>query len=149
MKMTRNRQKAGLIKKYHTLCSQLGKTDEEKHEILNSNYGVTSSKDLHLEELKQLCSFLENELSPPTDESQRMDKQRMKLLALIYSFCEHKGYTCNKQQAVQIACKACGVQKLNDATEQKIIAAIKKFDNNVLDIMVDELVKTCIKTNKK
>lgn len=79
----------------------------------------------------------------------RQNTQRRKLLALIYSFCEHKGYTCNQQQAVQIACKACGVQKLNDATEQKIIAAIKKFDNNVLDIMVDELVKTCIKTNKK
>lgn len=145
MTMTINRQKAGLIKKYHTLCNQLRKTDEEKREMLNSNYGVTSSKELHLEELKQLCEFLENELNPPTDESLRIDKQRKKLLALIYEFCEASGYDCDKETAKHIACNACGVKYLNQASEQKLIAAIQRFDQNVIHLAVDELVKICIK----
>lgn len=74
----------------------------------------------------------------------RQNKQRRKLLALIYTFCQHKKYTCTQQQAVQIACKTCGVRNLNDAPEQKLIAAIKRFDDDVMDMAVDELVKSCI-----
>lgn len=144
MKTTADRQKEGLIKKYHTLCSKLNMSDEQKREMLNSNYGVDSSKDLHLDELQHLCKVLEENVNKPSDEAKRMDRQRKKLLALIYDFCEVSGYDCNREIAKRIACNACGVKYLNKATEQKLIAAIQRFDLNVIDLAVDELVKSCI-----
>lgn len=74
----------------------------------------------------------------------RQNAQRRKLMALIYTFCKHKGYACTQQQAIKIACKTLGVHKFNDATEQKLIASIKRFDDDLMDIMVDELVKSCL-----
>lgn len=59
----------------------------------------------------------------------RHDAQRKKLLYLIYRFCDHAGYECSKDVALKVACKACGVNKLNDASEQKVIAAIKAFEH--------------------
>lgn len=70
----------------------------------------------------------------------RQNAQRRKLLALIYTFCKHKSYACTQQQAIKIACKSCGVHKFNDATEQKLIAAIKSFENNEATAWVDSVL---------
>jgi len=53
-----NRKKAGLIRKYHTLCGKLGMSDEDKRDMLFDNYGAESSKELSLDELKDLCEAL-------------------------------------------------------------------------------------------
>lgn len=92
---------------------------------------------------KRMIRIMELEAMPLPSED-RQQAQRRKLLALIYTFCKHKGHTCTTQQAVKIASKSCGVGKLNDASEQKLIAAIKRFDDDVIDMAVDELVKSCI-----
>lgn len=61
MKTTIDIQKAKLIRKYHTLCTKIGMTEEERREMLSNNYGVESSKDLYVEELQHLCRVLQGE----------------------------------------------------------------------------------------
>ena len=56
-----DRYKAKLIRKYHTLCTKIGMTEEERREMLSNNYGVESSKDLYIEELQHLCNVLDSE----------------------------------------------------------------------------------------
>ena len=63
MKTITDRQKAGLIRKYHTLCAKMGMQEEERREMLFNNYGVESSKELHVKELQQLCDVLDSEAS--------------------------------------------------------------------------------------
>ncbi|GAB6123057.1 hypothetical protein [Dysgonomonas termitidis] len=60
----------------------------------------------------------------------RNDAQRKKLFFLIRQFFKHAGYEYDAAKGKKIACKACGVQRLNDAPEHKLIAAIKAFENN-------------------
>lgn len=130
MKKTIDRQKAGLIKKYHTLCGKLGMTDEEKHEILENNYGVKSSKDLYVEELQHLCKALEESINKPSDETIRMEKQRKKIFFLIRQICKHTKREYDKKKAYTMACRACGgVRNLNNATESQLIAGIKKIES--------------------
>lgn len=130
MKTTIDRQKAGLIKKYHTLCGKLGMTDEEKSEILENNYGVKSSKDLYVEELQHLCKALEESINKPNDETTRMDKQRKKIFFLIRQICKHTKREYDKKKAYTMACRACGgVRNLNHATESQLIAGIKKIES--------------------
>lgn len=130
MKTTIDRQKAGLIKKYHTLCGKLGMTDEEKRDILENNYGVKSSKDLYVEELQHLCKALEESINKPSDETTRMDKQRKKIFFLIRQICKHTKREYDKKKAYTMACRACGgVRNLNHATESQLIAGIKKIES--------------------
>lgn len=71
----------------------------------------------------------------------RANRQRRKLLRLIYALCENRGYGCDSKKAVAVACTACGVKRLNDASEQKVIAAIKKIDNDCMDIAIKGLIE--------
>ncbi len=61
MKTATDRQKSRLIRKYHTLCTKIGMTEEDRREMLSNNYGVESSKDLYVEELEHLCNVLDTE----------------------------------------------------------------------------------------
>lgn len=61
MKTATDRQKAGLIRRYHSLCTKIGMTEEDRREMLSNNYGVESSKDLYVEELEHLCNVLQSD----------------------------------------------------------------------------------------
>jgi len=56
-------QKAKLIRRYHTLCTKIGMSEEERRGMLVSNYGVESSKDLYVEELVHICRVLDDEVN--------------------------------------------------------------------------------------
>lgn len=131
MKTTIDRQKAGLIKKYHTLCGKLGMTDEEKREILENNYDVKSSKDLYVEELQHLCKALEDNTNCSFNaKDDRKKKQRKKIFFLIRQICKHTKRAYDKKKAYTMACRACGgVRNLNHATESQLIAGIKKIES--------------------
>jgi hypothetical protein len=61
----KEKQRQGLIRKYHTLCGKLGLTDDARREMLRQNYGVESSKELYTEELTALCALLHGDLLGP------------------------------------------------------------------------------------
>ena len=78
---------------------------------------------------KRMVNEMRTEIQDVAD---RQDKQRKRLIAAVFEFHRRKGYDCDMRKAIAVACKACKVSKLNDATEQQVIAAIKRFadDNN-------------------
>lgn len=59
MKTATDKQKSRLIRKYHTMCTKIGMTEEDRREMLSNNYGVNSSKDLTVDELEYLCNVLD------------------------------------------------------------------------------------------
>lgn len=138
--------------KFWVLLKQMENYNEEYKEEIKASWvssysggKTTSLSGLYNMSKTQYRKMLKDmEGIPNMEQRDRANRQRRKLLALIYSFCKHKGYTCTKQQALQIACRTCGVRSLNNASEQKLIAAIRRFDNDVIDMAVDELVKSCM-----
>lgn len=103
-----------------------------KTESLNELYNMSRSAYF------SMLNAMKKEAKTTTD---RNDAQRKKLFFLIYQFCKHSGYKCDKEQAKKIACRACGVQRLNDAPEHKLIAVIKAFENNEADAWVSSVLK--------
>lgn len=47
----------GLLKKFHTLCSVLGMSDDEKRSLIEA-YGVESSRDIDTHDLVDICGKL-------------------------------------------------------------------------------------------
>lgn len=72
--------------------------------------------------------------------AERNDAQRKKLFFLIRQFFKHAGYEYKPETGKKIACKACGVKRLNDAPEYKLIAAIKAFEDNEADAWVSSVL---------
>ena len=103
-----------------------------KTESLNELYDLSRSAYF------SMINAMKTEIQTTVD---RNDKQRKKLFALIYQFCKHSGYKCDKEQAKKIACRACGVKRLNDASEQKLITAIKAFEKNEIEAKISSILK--------
>lgn len=96
---------------------------------------ATTSLSFFLETMPIRYNKMLNELEKEVTQlkkstTDRGDRQRKKLFALIYEFCKHAGYKCDWIQAKKIACKACGVTNLNNTPESKLIAVIKAFEKN-------------------
>lgn len=114
-------------------------------EFLVSDYtqGKTSSLSLMLKKYPRDYYRMKKELLEKMKEyNTRMQKQRRKLLRLIYQFAERNQYQYSKENVMEIACKACHVKFLNDATERNLIAAIKSFDDQDRTKQVKELMES-------
>lgn len=147
MKLTAKQQKykTSLIKRQHTICTRLGISDEERIQMLECNYGVSSSKDLHIDELKQWCESLEGaKVMSPTEV--RNQKQRRKLFGLMRTICKHNGQTYDARKAETMAKRVCGgVNRLNDATEQQLIQGITKLSDIENDSWLDKTFRELFK----
>ncbi|WP_165025278.1 hypothetical protein [Dysgonomonas sp. ZJ279] len=108
------------------------KYSDEKTQSLNELYYMSRS------DYFSMLDAMKKEAKTTVD---RNDAQRKKLFSLIYHFCKYAGYKCDKEQAKKIACRACGVQQLNNAPEHKLIAVIKAFENNEADAWVSSVLK--------
>jgi hypothetical protein len=135
----------GLLKK------QSGYNEDYKEEIKASwvkaySEGKTTSLTiLYKTKKRQYNKMLKDmEGMPDLDRRDRMNRQRRKLLALVYEFCKHKNLNCTKEQALLIANKACSVKSLNRASEQKLIAAIKAFENNESEAWVTSVLNKVV-----
>lgn len=79
--------KALLIKKLHILLKALGL--EADKESIYSGYGVSSSKDMTLEELKELVTTLEKRADQPQQEE---DEDRRKLISRCLTIITSPGW---------------------------------------------------------
>ena len=62
-----------LLKKFHTLCSVLGMTADEKQSLIEA-YGVESSRDIDTHDLVDICAKLSKQAG--NQKQQDYDKQR-------------------------------------------------------------------------
>lgn len=99
--MTKLAEKKVLIRKYHTLATQL-KMDTDERKTVLAAYGVESSKDLNAQELDELCKLLKQQLNSDAD------KWRKRLMASIYGYLQLTGRAGNPEYVKAIAMRSAG-----------------------------------------
>ena len=128
----------GLLKKYHTLCSVLGLSAEEKRAIAES-YGVESSRDIDTHDLVNICAKLSEQVNQKTGTGD-MDKLRKRVMAAVGGYLTKSGRKSNASIIKAIACRATGHDDFNKIPRERLRNLIALFNNKVKDCeAVDKL----------
>lgn len=121
----------GLLKKYHTLCTVLGLSAEEKSAIAES-YGVESSRDIDTHDLVNICAKLSAQANQKTGTGD-MDKLRKRVMAAIGQYLRKSGRKSNATVIKAIACRATGHTEFNKIPRERLRNLIGLFNNKVKD----------------
>lgn len=108
-----------LLRKFHTLCSRLNMSADDKLALLGT-YGVESSKDLSNEELTQLCDRLNDIINP---DDARRDKMRKRVIAAIGGWLRILGKEAESRDMAYIkgiACRAATVENFNHISLERL-----------------------------
>lgn len=133
----------GLLKKFHTLCSVLGLTDDQKKDILSS-WGVESSRDLDQHQLIDICAKLSEQVNHK-DGSASLDKLRKQVIAAIGSWLRETYQSQGISKIKGIACRATGYGDFNKIPRERLRNLIATFNNKTKDIKsVDALTSTML-----
>lgn len=120
----------GLLKKFHTLCSVLGMSDEEKRGIIEA-YGVESSRDIDTHALVDLCAKLSRQAGG--QKQQDYDKLRKQCMAAIGRWLRMSGRECNATIIKAIACRAAKRTDFNKIPLERLRNLVHLFNNKVKD----------------
>lgn len=121
----------GLLKKFHTLCSVLGLTDDQKKDILSS-WGVESSRDLTQHQLIDICAKLSEQVNHK-DGTASLDKLRKQVIAAIGSWLRESEQEQSIGKIKGIACRATGYSDFNKIPRERLRNLIATFNNKVKD----------------
>lgn len=121
----------GAIRRYHTLCSQLQLTPEDREALL-SPYGCTSSKDMETHDLIDVCAALAGDLDRRT-EGTDISKLRKRTMAAIGAYLRSEGKFENPSIIKGIACRATGYRSFNKIPRERLRNLIGLFNDKVKD----------------
>lgn len=121
----------GLLKKYHTLCSVLGLSAEEKRAIAES-YGVESSRDIDTHDLVNICAKLSEQANQKTGTGD-MDNLRKRVMASIGQYLRKSGRKSNASVIKAIACRVTAHDDFNKIPRERLRNLIALFNNKVKD----------------
>ena len=128
------------LKKFHTLCSVLGISDEEKQELISS-YGVESSRDIDTHDLIDICGKLSAQASDI--QFKELDKLRKRVFASIGSWLRKSGRESNASIIKAIACRATQHEDFNKIPRERLRNLVALFNNKTADAQaVDELTSS-------
>lgn len=119
------------IRRYHTLCSQLQLTSEDREALL-SPYGCTSSKDMETHDLIDVCAALAGELDRRTEGSD-ISKLRKRTMAAIGAYLRSEGRFESPSIIKGIACRATGYRSFNRIPKERLRNLIGLFNDKVKD----------------
>lgn len=141
--------KPQLIRKYHTLAGKIGMSDDDKRAMLHQAYGVTSSTELRMAELQQVCVSLEHIANPKLE---KMDKARKRLIAAIFAWRKALHMPTNIAEVKAIACRAAKKDYFNqiplEALRSLYYAFLKKTkDLQFVEHMTSETLEHLIINN--
>lgn len=120
----------GLLKKFHTLCSVLGMSDDEKRSLIEA-YGVESSRDIDTHDLVDICGKLSAQASG--HKQQDYDKLRKQCMAAIGSWLKMCGRESNATVIKAIACRAAKKADFNKIPLERLRNLVYLFNNKVKD----------------
>lgn len=120
----------GILKKFHTLCTVLGLSYEEKHAIVES-YGVESSRDMDTHDLLDVCAKLSCQLG---SQKNTLDHLRKRAMAAIGSYLHSVGKESNANLIKAIACRATGYEEFNKIPRERLLNLIATFNNKLKDL---------------
>lgn len=119
-----------LLKKFHTLCSVLGMTADQKADLIAA-YDVESSRDMDTHDLVDLCGKLSKQAGgTKRDEYDRLRKQCM---AAIGSWLRMCGKESNATVIKAIACRAAKKDDFNKIPLERLRNLTYLFNNKVKD----------------
>ena len=121
----------GILKKFHTLCSVLGMTEDEKRTLVQS-YGVDSSRDMDTHDLVNVCAQLSERVNKKTG-TDDLDKLRKRVMASIGNYLRMMGKESNASIIKGIACRATGHEDFNKIPRERLRNLIGAFNNKVKD----------------
>jgi hypothetical protein len=124
------KQKNGLLKKFHTLLGRNGIDQEDKMAILSA-YGVESSKDLSAHELLDVCNRLDGMANPRAGAS---DKARKRVIAAIASYCGAIYRPVDIDEIKRIACRAAGCERFNRIGLDRLNSLYNAFKKREKDL---------------
>lgn len=129
MKPTTKAQRQSLTRRYHTLCTRLGMKRENRDALLLP-YGVSSSLDLSLNELQEVCDKLENISNPGRNNA---DKWRKRVMASIGAWLRATNQEQNAKRIMGIACRASGYSNFNEIPLDRLRNLYYSFLNKQKD----------------
>ena len=128
-----DKQKTGLIKRFHALLGKAGMDNEQKLAIL-AQYGVESSKDLSAYELLELCNKLDKMSNPQLIE---LDLWRKRLLAAVGGYLKAADVVADNEIVLikKVACIAAKKTEFNQIPLDRLKGLYNAFKNRESDIL--------------
>ena len=120
-----------VLKKFHTLCSVCGMTEDEKLALVSS-YGVESSADIDTHDLIDLCAKLQEQANPD------LNRLRKRAIAAIGGYLRATGQQESLPLIQGIACRATGYAKFNQIPAERLRNLYSCFSNKQKDIKAVE-----------
>lgn len=141
MSKAKNESHKQLLKRFHTLCGLAGLTQHEKNAII-AGYGVGSSGDIALPELRKLCDRLD---AQKRNQLSELDKLRKKVIASIGGWLRSEGLTESIAIIKGIACRAAKYKEFNNIPAERLrnlysLFLKKQKDKSQTDQVVREIV---------
>lgn len=121
----------GLLKKFHTLCSVLGITNDQKKDLLAS-WDVESSRDLTQHQLIDICAKLSEQVNHKNGTAS-LDKLRKQVIAAIGSWLRETYQSQGISKIKGIACRATGYDDFNKIPRERLRNLIATFNNKTKD----------------
>lgn len=136
-----DKQQKWLLRQFHTLCSRLRLSIEEKTAIIEG-CGVESSAEIPHDMLLMICRELEMRLDAG---ALRMDRLRKQAIAAIGGWLRQQGKPENIATIKAIACRATKYDNFNRIPAERLRNVYSTFLNKQKDArMIDELVSMTI-----
>lgn len=148
MENTMDKIHKGILKKFHTLCSALGISDEDKRAIVRS-YGVESSKDIDTHDLIDICAKLsEQQERQRSAKAKELDHLRKQCMAAIAAWLKATGRKCDAGIIKGIACRATSHNDFNKIPKERLRNLIYTFNDKVKDKKtVDDAINVMVAQN--
>lgn len=131
-----DKQQKWLLRQFHTLCTRLGMTEEEKRALIEG-YGVESSKDIDNHDLMNLCHTLELQLNKGAKEADRL---RKRVIASIGGWLRLTGKQHTIDTIKSIACRATGYSDFNKIPNERLRNLYNTFRNKQKDMDAAERI---------
>lgn len=121
----------GILRKFHTLCSLLGLSEDEKRAIVGS-YGVESSVEIDTHAMIDLCAALSKKLNG--GKGDKLDVLRKRAMAAIGGYLKVVHRESSAEIIKGIACRATGYATFNKIPAERLRNLYSAFSNKQSDI---------------
>ena len=126
------------LRKFHTICTNMGLEESAKRSMIES-YGGTSSRDLTAHQLLDIINKLEGIQRPKLVE---MDRYRKRVIASIFAWRKATGNDSNMNEVKAIACRAASADSFNDIPLERLRSLYNAFVNKTRDLQFVDQVTT-------
>jgi|GEM_PF-3631212 len=124
-----DKRKNALIKRYHGLLRDAKINDEQKLALLE-NWKVSSSKELTVNQLEDVCKLLQHLINPTEAE---LEKWREWTRTCIKSYGRSLGANYTNEYAEGIICAAAKIDNFKDISKKRLQGIYNQFKKSKLD----------------